>query len=527
VSVFQRADRILEAFFEHSVQFGILMDTEGRVIRATDSLNRVLHKDTFDVQGHLLKDLLQGQGTLEFHQLNQKAIRDGQVYQNEEMIQVFGDEYQFWNTLRIPIKSDQNKVVGLLTLTDEITSIRRQEEALRTVIQNVGSLHGQNFLDEIVFQLQKAIGAEYVFIGELEPNLKSIKTIALNAKGEKVPNFSYDLAGTPCADVMDFQVCTHIQNVASLFPQDVLLAQMNIEGYIGTPLVDDDKKVFGILVALFQKPILKPQAAESLFSLFAGRITAELLRDKVAQELKRLNTELEDRVEQRTAQLQRLNKELETFAYTVSHDLKAPLRSIDGFSVALKEDFADCLTPEGLGYIQRIRHSAKDMNRLIEDLLSLSRVVRHELDFQKVDMQECAHQIISRLKESEPERLCEVIIEENLEIVGDKGLIQILLTNLIENSWKYSSKKSSTLIHLGRIFLNGSWVYFVRDQGVGFDKSQSQLLFTAFQRLHTKEEFDGSGIGLATCQRITQRHGGKIWAVSEGVNLGATVFFQW
>jgi len=247
------------------------------------------------------------------------------------------------------------------------------------------------------------------------------------------------------------------------------------------------------------------------------------LRESAAG-LRRLNDELEDRVELRTAEMKRANQELEAFSYSISHDLRAPLRAIDGFSNILMELHAKSLDENGLHYLKRICNGAERMGDLIDDLLNLSRLTRLEMKPVWVDLGQIARIVVDDLRKSEPDRGVEVVISDGLAATGDARLIRVLLDNLIGNAWKFTRKRAHARIELGLGLSDGRPFYFVRDNGAGFDMAYAHKLFGAFQRLHQESEFEGTGIGLATVARIVQRHGGRIWA--EGVpDVGATFFF--
>ena len=218
------------------------------------------------------------------------------------------------------------------------------------------------------------------------------------------------------------------------------------------------------------------------------------------------------------------NKELEAFAYSVSHDLRTPLRSIDGFSQALLEDYADNLDELGRDYLQRVRGASQRMGQLIDDLLDLSRTARREFRRAPVDLSTLAHLVYEGLRRSDPDRQVEFAGAPGLSASGDIGLLRIVLDNLLGNAWKFTAKRPHAQIEFGATVASGVTTYFVRDNGAGFDMAYADKLFAPFQRLHGMTEFPGTGIGLATVSRIVHRHGGRIWA--EGaVNQGVTVFF--
>lgn len=258
-------------------------------------------------------------------------------------------------------------------------------------------------------------------------------------------------------------------------------------------------------------------------------VVPDILRSKVlifvdlarkTAELRRLNESLE----LRTAELAAANKELEAFSYSVSHDLRAPLRGIDGFSTMLARLYADKLDARGLELLERLQHSSDRMSRLIDDLLMLSRVTRKGIKLESVDLSAIARSTLQRLSAGEPERRAELVVAESLRAEGDAGLLAILLENLLSNAWKFTSKRREARIEFGSEKQPGGEVFFVRDNGAGFDMTHAGKLFVPFQRLHALSEFPGTGIGLATSQRIVSRHGGRIWAEGEK-GKGAAVFF--
>ncbi len=269
-------------------------------------------------------------------------------------------------------------------------------------------------------------------------------------------------------------------------------------------------------------PVLNMKGEVRGVAIFAYDITA---RKQAEEENKRLNTELEQRVRDRTIELEAANKELEAFAYSVSHDLRAPLRAMEGFSSALLSDYRERMDEQGIHYLERIGGASRRMGQLINDLLNLSRISRQELTRKAVDLAALAQEIGQELQSQDRNRLVRLLVAPNLTAWGDARLLRIVFVNLLNNAWKFTGRNEETRIEVGAaVNESGETVYYVKDNGVGFDMAYADKLFAPFQRLHGVNEFPGTGIGLATVQRIVARHGGRVWAEAK-VGEGATVHF--
>jgi signal transduction histidine kinase len=313
-------------------------------------------------------------------------------------------------------------------------------------------------------------------------------------------------------------------------------------GYLGIAAV---VLVAAMLVAYFLSRVLQTVVTRPLlaiadvakevtekgnFSLRAQKLSSDEIGmlaesfNTMLDEVMRLNQELEGRVRERTAQLEYTNRELETFCYSVSHDLRAPLRAIDGFSQALVEDFPKEMPEEALRFLSRIRSSTQRMGQLIEDLLNLSQVSRASLERREIDITEIAKQVAADLRGREPERRIEISISEGLRAEGDPRLLRAAIENLVGNAWKFTSKTEQPKVEIGALREGAPPTFFVRDNGAGFDMAYAAKLFGAFQRLHSNADYPGTGIGLATVQRIMHRHGGRIWAEALP-GKGAAFFF--
>ena len=266
---------------------------------------------------------------------------------------------------------------------------------------------------------------------------------------------------------------------------------------------------------------------------FAAMLIRQLRSlEKRSRELRRatdqillLNGELEERVRQRTTQLETANRELEAFSYSVSHDLRSPLKSIDGFSHLLERTIGDKAGEKGTHYLNRIRSGVRQMADLIDGLLSLAQLSRDKLQFSKVDLADIARNVEKECRERDPERQAHILIQDTMPVIGDQRLLSVILQNLLGNAWKFTSRRKLARIEVGsQPGEAGETVYFVRDNGAGFDMAYAEKLFGTFQRLHSPADFAGTGIGLATVKRVVGRHGGRIWAEGKE-NEGAVFYF--
>lgn len=552
--------------------------------------------------------------------------------------------------------------ISSLQFLSQVITNALQRKKIETIIMNlatgVTSDVEDNFFQNIVNQLSNGLEADYAFISEIPDDDQEIsRTLAVSHKGKPVDAIQYELKDTPCQNVIHQNTCIYPQKVQSLFPYDLLLQNMGIEAYIGTPLTGSTGQVVGLMVLLFRRPLASTQLEESVLQIYATRVSEELLRLRMLNELERkeqiyrktieaaggvvyfqnynknkyefmssgiesllgyqqgimtpdfftliqqqcivmgklaeypietavqtaketgelwradyevitssggtkwlansaiqvmddqnnvigsmgvlqditenklfeemlkqLNDSLEHRVEERTQQLLLANKELESFSYSVSHDLRAPLQAIDGFSQIIMEDYQERLDDAGKNYLSRIQSCTRRMEQMINALLMLSRVIRAEINIVPVNLSELVHQQLLEFQVANRDRQMEIHVAPNLTAQGDSHLLGQVIQNLLSNAWKFTQKTSYPRIEVGMISNQNSPIYFVKDNGSGFDMKYADKLFGAFQRLHSADEFEGYGIGLATVKKIIEKHNGAIWVESE-INKGTTFYF--
>lgn len=304
---------------------------------------------------------------------------------------------------------------------------------------------------------------------------------------------------------------------------DPNVMRYGLRTYVGKPVTFGGKNV-GVLCVVYQRDHDPTEEDKKLMGILAGAIGIEEKRRNAEEEIRTLNADLERRVEERTSQLEAANQELESFSYSVSHDLHTPLMILEGFIRELKDRYEDRLDDTGRYFLERIRNAGQRMGQLIDAILRLSSLPRSEIHRETIDLSRMVTLIAAELHQREPGRRVEIIVEPGIFAEGDRRLIKVALENLMGNAWKYTGRRAHPVIEFGLEDRDGKRAYFIRDNGIGFSMEGAERLFVPFQRLHDLEEFPGHGIGLATVKRIIDRHCGTIWAHGER-GKGAAFYF--
>jgi PAS domain S-box-containing protein len=429
-------------------------------------------------------------------------------------------------TTKFPLIDDQGQVFAIGDIATDMTERRRATDLIASVSRSILGTVGEAFFEALVRAIAHGLGADYAFVAELTSGGERVRSLAAFAHGAPVVGLiEFAIEGTPSGEVVRNGSLVQTADVDQRFPDDPVLPKLGAQGYLGVPIVGSDLRPRGVLVAIYEHPLTGAERGEALkatLELFASRAAAEMERVQATRLLEDMRAALEQRVAARTAELSASNEELEAFAYSVSHDLRAPLRHISGFAEMLQPLVQGQVPANGRRYLDVIRKSAERMRTLIDDLLSFSRTGRSTLRPHRFAMRELVDQVV---RDAAPDaRGVEWTIGALPEVDGDRPLLAQVVRNLVDNAIKYSRGRTPPRVWIESQDSESEWIFHVRDNGAGFDPRFADQLFGVFRRLHRDDEFEGNGIGLAMVRRIVHRHGGRTWAQGRP-GEGATITF--
>lgn len=424
-----------------------------------------------------------------------------------------------------PVRNEAGQVTCIIPEGRDVTERHRVQLALELLVKNTATVSGEAFLRSLVGNLADLFHARAVFVSRLGDEPDRVHTLAYWCDGMVQDNLVLDTSASPCQAVLDEGPLLVADGVLERYPHSAFLASLEARSYLGAPILGTDQRPLGVLAVIDDRPLALASDFLPLLGLFALRAGMEMGRMDHDQAIRSLNGELERRVAERTSQLESANQELEAFSYSVSHDLRAPLRHVAGFVELLAEDRDNRLTGESQRYLGIITDAARRMGELIDGLLAFSRIGRAQLHPGPVDVNKLVAEVRDEL--AGEAQAGEVVwqVADLPQVWADRTLLRQIWTNLLANALKYSKNRSPARIWVDAMPGEKEWVFRVQDNGVGFNMKYVAKLFGVFQRLHSSVDFEGNGIGLANVRRMVERHGGRVWA--EGApDQGASFYFS-
>lgn len=428
---------------------------------------------------------------------------------------------EYWS---YPIRQDKQIIGSVITFFD-VTEKRMVENTLHVLAIHSATLGFDNFLNLCAKNILQICKAKFIFIASLiKPEQTRLKTLVVLRDGEFIENFECPLEDTLCEDAFTKNE-VHVHKISTEhYIKNKKLRELGVKSFFGVPLTSSNNQKLGIIAVMDDKKREYSTYISTVLDVFSRRISIEMERRLAEQQLEHYRDHLEDVVKERTKELVSVNKDLEVYSYSMAHDLRAPLRTITSFSQILAEDAAHKLDDIEMDYLDRIVRAGKNMNQLINDILEYFRLTNTDLVCKEIDLSSVCEKIIKEFRNENASRQVEVTIEPAMSTYGDPHLIKLVLQNLIDNAWKYTTKKEDATISIGSELIDYEVVFFVKDNGVGFNMEFKDKVFEVFQRIHKSHEFEGTGIGMAIVQRIITKHHGRIW-VKAKEEEGATFFF--
>jgi PAS domain S-box-containing protein len=514
----QQSEQKFRAIFDGTFQFIGLLDPAGLIIEANRAALDAIGIKLTDVVGQPFwatpwwthSPRLQGQ----LRQAIDRAATGELVRFEAEHILANGASV-FVDFSMNPVLDEAGNVIMLIPEGRDISDRKRHEEILQNIALGVSAKTGTAFFQALVEYLTKALGVEFAFICELiPPDRQLIQTIAGYGDGQAIASYEYALKDTPCEQMVGFGqlIVAYPCQVQQHFPQDPYLSEISAESYMGLPLFDAAGQILGLINVLSRQPIQDPDFTTQILKIFAARAAAELERQQAEALLK-----------QQKEDLARSNAELQQFAYVASHDLQEPLRMVTSYLELLERRYKGQLDDKADQFIGYAVDGAVRMQALINALLSYSRIGTKEPTWQSVDCELLLQEVLTNLQVTIDQNQAIITHDPLPSVIADRTQLAQLFQNLISNGIKFR-QAAAPKIHIGVERLADKWLLSIRDNGIGIDQQYADRIFVIFQRLHSRGDYPGTGIGLAICKKIVERHGGKLWVKSQ-LDQGAAFYF--
>jgi PAS domain S-box-containing protein len=518
LSHLQQSEQKFRAIFDGTFQFIGLLDPVGLIIEANRAALDAIGVKLTDVVGQPFwatpwwthSPRLQGQ----LRQAIDRAATGELVRFEAEHILANGASV-FVDFSINPVLDEAGNVIMLIPEGRDISDRKRHEEILQNIALGVSAKTGTAFFQALVEYLTKALGVEFAFICELiPPDRQLIRTIAGYGDGQAILSYEYALKDTPCEQMVVFgqMVGVYPCQIQQHFPKDPYLSEISAESYMGLPLFDTTGQILGLINVLSRQPIQDPDFTIQILKIFAARAAAELERQQAEALLKHQKEDLA-----------RSNAELQQFAYVASHDLQEPLRMVTSYLELLERRYKGQLDAKADQFIGYAVDGAVRMQALINALLSYSRIGTKDESWQPVDCEVLLQEVLTNLQVTIDQNQASITHDPLPSVIADRTQLAQLFQNLISNGIKFR-QAATPQIHIGVERLADKWLLSIRDNGIGIDQQYGDRIFVIFQRLHSRGDYPGTGIGLAICKKIVERHGGKLWVKSE-LDQGATFYF--
>jgi PAS domain S-box-containing protein len=507
------SEQRLQALLDNSTTVIYMKDTQGRYMLMNRSYEVLFHLDRNQVKGKTDHDIFPPVIADAF-QLNDREVIAAGVAIEKEEVAPQDDGLHTYISIKFPLFDANGKIYAVCGMSTDISDRKRQEEILQNIALGVSAKTGAAFFQALVEYLTKALGVEFAFISELTPpERQTIRTIAGYGDDQAIAHYDYELKDTPCEQIIfNQQLCVYPSQIQQQFPQDTYLRTIAAESYMGLPLLDASGQILGLLTVISRQPIQDPDFMAHILTIFAARAAAELERQQAETVLK-----------QQKQDLARSNAELQQFAYVASHDLQEPLRMVTSYLELLERRYKGQLDAKADQFIDYAVDGAVRMQTLINALLSYSRIGSKDQPFQPVNCEIMLADVLTNLQVTIDQNQAIITHDPLPSVSGDRTQLAQLFQNLISNGIKFR-QADAPQIHIAAQRISDKWLFSIRDNGIGIESQYVDRIFIIFQRLHSRAEYPGTGIGLAICKKIVERHGGKLWVESQP-NQGAIFYF--